>query len=404
MSPLNLAWKNVLRNRRRSLVTILIATVGCMSVLVASGFAFYTYDMLRDSSAREFGHITIGGKEYFTRDEETPMQFGIDDYQQLTARLMSDPRVRRVLPRVNLSGLISNGDKSVIFLGIGADLKAEAAVRGVFLQLVEGGFAGDDKTGLPAVVLGTDLARSLNAHPGTGLTLLATTTSGGINAIDVMVAGIVSTGWREVDKRLVFTDVESAQHLLLSERISTLSVILDDTDITPAVFEEIAPADPAHAYKPWWEQAFYYHSVRGLYDRVFGLLGLIIATLVLFSVANTLAMAVVERTREIGTLRALGALPSEVVAQFVREGALIGAVGAVAGSLLAGAVVLALPHMGLEMPPPPGRSVGYPLLVIATVPLYLVTDAAIIALCATAAWFVSRKAANKPIVEALGHV
>jgi len=191
---------------------------------------------------------------------------------------------------------------------------------------------------------------------------------------------------------------------LLSERISTLSVILDDTDITPAVFEEIAPADPAHAYKPWWEQAFYYHSVRGLYDRVFGLLGLIIATLVLFSVANTLAMAVVERTREIGTLRALGALPSEVVAQFVREGALIGAVGAVAGSLLAGAVVLALPHMGLEMPPPPGRSVGYPLLVIATVPLYLVTDAAIIALCATAAWFVSRKAANKPIVEALGHV
>jgi len=125
---------------------------------------------------------------------------------------------------------------------------------------------------------------------------------------------------------------------------------------------------------------------------------------VFFSVANTLAMAVVERTREIGTLRALGALPEEIVGQFLREGALIGSIGAVLGTLLAGVVVVALPHLGLMMPPPPGRSVGYPLLVNASLPLYVFTDAAIIGLCAVAAWFVSRKAAKKPIVEALSHV
>lgn len=403
INDFRLAWRNVLRNRRRSLTTILIATVGCMSVLVASGFALYTYQMLRDSSAREFGYITIGGRDYFTRDEETPMQYGIDGYQQLVARLKADPRVRRVLPRISLSGLISNGDKSVIFLGIGADVEAEAAVRGQFMKLTEGSFAAPAGA-LPAVLLGTDLAKSLNARPGTGLTLLATTTSGGINAVDVMVTGIVATGWREVDKRLVYTPVATAQHLLMSDRVSTLSVYLDSLDATPAVLGELAAADPGHAYKPWWEQAFYYDSVRGLYNRLFGLLGFIIAMLVLFSVANTLAMAVVERTREIGTLRALGALPGEIVAQFLREGALIGATGALLGSLLAGIVVLALPHAGLQMPPPPGRSVGYPLLVIATLPLYLVTNAGIISLCAAAAWFVSRKAARKPIVEALAHV
>lgn len=404
MNPLLLALKNVLRNRRRSLVTILIATVGCTAILVASGFALYTYESLRDGAAREFGHLTIAQKDYFTHDEETPMQYGLADYRELTAKLESDPRVQRVLPRVNLSGLISNGDKSVIFLGIGADIEAEAVVRGPFLELKEGSFGSDDKSGLPPVQLGTDLARSLNAHPGTGLTLLATTTSGGINAVDVVVTGIVATGWREIDKRLVHTDVATAQHLLMSDRISTLSVYLDSTDVTPAVFEEMAPADPAHAYKPWWEQAFYYHSVRGLYNRIFGLLGLIIAALVFFSVSNTLAMAVVERTREIGTLRALGALPNEIVAQFVREGALIGTVGAAVGTILAGIVVLALPYAGMEMPPPPGRSVGYPLLVNASWSLYLITDTAIVALCAMAAWFASRKAAKKPIVEALGHV
>ncbi len=403
MSTWLLAWRNVLRNRRRSLVTILIATVGCMSVLVASGFALYTYDMVRESSAGEFGHITVAGRDYFTRDEETPMQYGISDHRELTAALLKDASVKRILPRVSLSGLVSNGDKSVIFLGIGADVPGEAEVRGDILKLEAGSLTG--KPGdPPAVLLGVDLAKSLNAKPGTGLTLLATSTSGGINAVDVMVAGIVSTGWREVDKRLVYTDVGTAQHLLVSDRVSTLSVYLDSTDATPAALERLATADPAHAYQPWWEQAFFYHSVRGLYDRVFGLLGLIIGMLVFFSVVNTLAMAVVERTREIGTMRAMGAMPAEIVAQFLREGALIGAVGALLGTLLAAGIVLAAPHTGVQMPPPPGRSVGYPLLVIATLPLYLITNTGIISLCAAAAWFASRKAARKPIVEALAHV
>jgi len=405
MNALLLAWRNVLRNRRRSLVTILITAVGCMSVLVASGFAAYTYEMVRDGAAREFGHLTIAQKDYFERDEDTPMQYGMADYPSLRDELAQNPHVRRLLPRIALSGLISNGDKSVIFLGNGADVAAEAEIRDQFLELKEGSFAappGQDS--LPAVLLGTDLARSLGARPGAGLTLLAATTSGSINAIDVRVSGIVATGWRDVDKRLVYMNVATAQHLLMTDRISTLAVYLDSTDATPAMQAALAKADPGHSYRPWWEQAFYYHAVRALYDRIFGLLGLIIAVLVFFSVSNTLAMAVVERTREIGTLRALGALPEEIVGQFLREGALIGAIGAVIGMLLAGAVTLAMPHLGLMMPPPPGRSVGYPLLVDASLPVYLVVDAVIIILCAAAAWLVSRRAANKPIVEALSHV
>ena len=398
-----LAWRNVLRNRRRSMVTMLIATVGCMSILVASGFALSTYDALEDGAAREFGHLTVASADYFDRDEETPMQYGMDGWQALVTHIRADPQVRAVLPRLTLSGLISNGDKSVIFLGIGADIAGEAEARGQFLMLQEGSLTGNDGP-LPGVLLGTDLARSLNARPGTGLTLLATTTAGGINAVDVMVSGIVSTGWREVDKRLVYAPLDAAQRLLMTERVSTLSVYLDRLDATGAAGQRLSTADSGHTYKPWWEQAFYYHSVRALYNRIFGLLGVIIGLLVFFSVANTLAMAVVERTREIGTLRALGTLPGEVVGQFLREGIWIGVVGAVLGTLLAGAIVLALPHAGLEMPPPPGRSVGYPLLVSASLPLYLITNALIVALCAVAAWFASRKAAKKPIVEALAHV
>ncbi|MDR1888679.1 MAG: FtsX-like permease family protein [Zoogloeaceae bacterium] len=403
MKQLLLAWKNILRNRRRSLVTILIAAIGCAAILVASGFALYTYSMLSDNAAREYGHITLAHKDFFEREEEMPMQFGIADYPALMARLAAHDEVAHLLPRVAFSGLISNGDKSLIFLGTGAKMLEESAVRGSFFRLM----AGDIKSADAAteyVLVGVDLAKSLGVGPGASLTLLATTTEGSINAVDVEVSGIVSTGWAELDRRLVYTDVVLAQHLLKTDRISTLSVYLKQLEDVDALLPRLAAAEPALTLRAWWQQAFYYLSVKSLYNRIFGLLGLIIAALVLFSVINTLAMAVVERTREIGTLRALGAYPGEIVAQFAREGFLIGATGVMLGNLLAGVIVLGLPYVALEMPPPPGRSEGYPLLVSASWPLYAATDILIILLCVGAAWVVSRKAVHKSIVEALGHV
>ena len=405
MKAIKLAWRNVLRNRRRSFVTILIAALGTASMLVAGGFALYTYDSLREGAARDFGHLTIAHKEYFDKDGEIPMQFGLTEHESMVQTLEKDPRVRRVLPRLELSGLVSNGDKSMIFMGIGADIEAEAAMRGPFLQLLAGKLAaGDRSDGPPLVLLGAELAKSLGAKPGSGLTLLTTTTSGSMNAMDVEVVGVMSTGWREVDKRLVYLGIKTAQKLLVTDKASTLAVFLDNTGSTPAMLAELQARDKAHAFKPWWEQAFYYISVRDLYNRIFGLLGIIIAALVFFSVANTLTMAVVERTREIGTLRALGALPKEVVGEFVREGTLIGGLGTLIGVVVAATVTVALLVLDIQMPPPPGRSVGYPLQVHADPTLYAIAVGLVIALCATAAWFASRKAANKPIVEALGHV
>lgn len=398
------AWRNVLRNRRRSLATVIIAALGAAAVMISGGFALYTYDSLREGSAREFGHFTVAHRDFFQRDEETPLQYGLADYPALQAALEKDERVSRVLARLNFSGLISNGDKTAVFMGLGADARGEGAARGVFLKLTEGALFSGDESGAPRVLLGTALAKSLNARPGSGLTLLSATVDGSMNAVDVAVAGIVSTGWPEIDKRLVYVPLPAVQKLLLTDKVSSLAVYLDDTAAMPAALAEWRARDDRHEFKPWWEQAFYYASVRALYNRIFGLLGIIIAVLVFFSVANTLSMAVVERTREIGTLRALGALPGEIVGGFAREGALIGALGVVVGMALAGLTSVALLGLDIQMPPPPGRSEGYPLKVYAEPAIYAATALIIVILCVTAACFVSRKAARTPIVEALGHV
>lgn len=399
------AWHNVLRNRRRAGVTILITALGCISMLVASGFAIYTYDQLEEGAAAEYGHITVTTKA-FSGYEEEPLQHGLENYAAFIQQLSLNKEINTLLPKVELSGLISNGNKSVPFMGNGVDILAEKKVLKEILAVEQQEIIqAKQQHGDYFVLLGVALARTLNAQKGTELTLLATTSSGSMNAIDVVVAGTISTGWDDVDQRLVYMDVGLAQKLLLSDKLSSLSLYLNHTQNTQAVLDQLTAQYPQHRFTPWWEQAFYYQSVKELYNRLFGLLGIIIACLVYFSVSNTLAMSVVERTREMGTLRALGTLPREIMGQFVREGIIIGGLAAFIGIFVSGAIVIILPYLGLEMPPPPGRTVGYPLLVTASVPLYLITSICIITLCAIAAWFASYKAASKKsIVEALSHV
>ncbi len=403
MKWLLFAWKNVLRNRRRSLTAVLITAVGTAAVLVGGGFALFTYDALRELTARENGHVILAERDYFDGDEDVPMQHGLAGAQLLANELRALPGVRGVLPRVQFSGLISNGDKSSVFVGTGVIPDEEFHLRGWQISLVAGEIFAADAP-VPEIALGADLARMMKAAPGSSLTLLATTTEGNLNAVDVVVRGIVSVGVPEIDKRLVLTDLGAAQKLLLTNKVSTLSVYLGRTGDTDAFAARVRAEHPRLAVRTWLDMAFFYKAAKALYNRIFGMLGIIMLVIVLFALSNTLSMAVVERTREIGTLRAIGTLPAEIVRNFVLEGVAIAGVGALVGMLLAGAVTLSLSFAGLQMPPPPGRSSGYPLLVNFSGTLYAATGLAVIAVSAAAAYLVSRNAARKPITEALAHV
>ncbi len=403
MKWLLFAFKNVLRNRRRALMALAITAVGTAAVLVGSGFALFTYDALREVSSRDTGHVVVAQRDYFDGDEDMPMQNGLADATAQADKLRALPGVRAVLPRIQFSGLISNGDKSAIFIGAGVTPLTDFQMRGVQTGFVAGEPFAAGATA-PEVVIGKELAKLMKAKVGSGLTLLATTTEGNLNAVDVTVSGIVSVGVPDIDRRLVYTDIAAVQRLLLTDKVSTLSIYLRDKEGTDALAASLAAANPQLAVRTWLDLALFYQSVKALYNRIFGMLGLIMLVIVLFAMTNTLGMAVAERTREIGTLRAIGTHPGELVRVFLLEGVVIGAGGALAGMLFAGATRFALLYAGLQMPPPPGRSTGYPLLVNFSAPLYLAVGVAVIAVSALAAYMASRKAAQRPITEALAHV
>jgi len=399
---LKFAWLNTLRNRRRSGVTVGIAALGTAAILMAGGFALFTYQGLAQISARTTGHLIVAKPAQFQKDEDTPLQYGLDDVAAIRTKLLADPDVRHVLPRVEFTGLVSNGDKSTVMMAAGIDPDAEFAVKGPFLKVTGGDVLQGNERG--KVMLGEGLARSLKATPGSGLTLLASTTEGALNALDVTVQGVFSTGIPELDKRLVYTDVATAQKLIVTSRVSSLGVFLRSMEATGPARARIAAAMPQLAVQTWLDQATFYKSVKELYNRIFGALGLIIGVIVVFVVTNAMAMAIIERTREIGTLRALGTLPGQLTRSFALEGMVLGGAGSLVGALLALAVSTALLLFPVEMPPPPGRSNGYPLQVVMDPMLYAATLVAMVALSMLASAWVARRTVGKPIVDALAHV
>lgn len=398
------AWKNFLRNRRRSLTTSGITAVGVCGILFFGGFALFTYESLQEFSARQQGHVIVAHKDYFEKEEETPLALGLKDWRELQDNMRQDPEVRSVLPRIQLTGLITNGDKSTVFIGEGVDPHYEFQITASAIEVIQGEVLNPNADDVAQVMLGQGLAKSLKAEVGSSLTLLSTTVNGALNAIDVQVAGTFGSGIPEMDKRKIIIALNSAQELLLSDSVSTLSVYLDNTSASDAYQQVVNQRFPQLSTKTWYDLAFFYHKVRDLYDAIFSVMGMVMVIVVLLSVANTMAMAVHERTREIGTLAALGTLPRQMLANFMLEAAFIGILGSLLGVIIVGGITIYLQYNDVMMPPPPGMTQGYPLRVSFSAAMYAQTTGLMILITIAGAFFSARKGVNKSIVQALSHV
>ncbi|MCW8330237.1 ABC transporter permease [Photobacterium sp. SDRW27] len=411
---LKLAWLNLLRNGRRSLLSVMIIAIAIFALTSAGGFGLYTYESLEESTARETGHITLSQPGYFEKDEEMPLSNGLSHTRAMINVLMKNDDVRAVQPRVYFSGLISNGSKSTIFTGTGVNDR-EFDLKGPFLGMREGKTLSDITSSRydplePEVMLGADLARNMDVEVGDWITLLVTTSDGALNAVDFKVHGTYSTGVPELDKRQLYIQIQSAQELLASDKVSTLSVFLYSTDQTEALLSVIdsqlmaMDSEQLIELTPWQDRAFFYTSVKSLYNRIFGIMGAVMGLVVFVSLFNTMTMSVTERTREIGTLSALGSYPREIVGGFMLESGLLAVIGSVIGGLMTLATTLLLMVVEINMPPPPGHAEGYPIHVYFSLPLVTYATGSVLIICLLAAYFSARKGTNRSITEALSYV
>lgn len=156
--------------------------------------------------------------------------------------------------------------------------------------------------------------------------------------------------------------------------------------------------------KTWSELAPFYHAVVRMYNGMFGVVKVIIAILVLFSIANTMTMSVFERVKEIGTLRAIGTKKSGILMLFLWEGFLIGIIGAVLG-IIAGILVAQGINLcgGIYIPPPPAMNRGYQALILIVPGVLLYAFLSTVIISTISSFYPALRATRLSIVESLGH-
>jgi len=408
---MRLALRNIMRNKRRSLVTLLAIAVGFAAISLFRGYTSNMYSGLKTMAIRGegLGHLTIfkaGWLEKGKLDPEKYM-FSKSEIEKISKLVADEKGVVLATPQINLSGIVSNGTVSAIFIAQGVVPRDDRTIKGAWAAFrpIKGEALNEKKQ--YGVEMSQDLARFLNLAPGKDGVVMAPTLGGQMNALDINVSGVYDTGSDATNDKYMRLSFNFAQSLLDTEKADRIVVLLEDTEKTgmmrKLLLARLTGAGIACEIKTWNELSLFYSKVRGMIDMMFLFIFCIVLVIVVMSTVNTMGMAVLERTREIGTLRALGLKRRGISMLFAMEGGLLGLLGSLIGAVLHACVWAAIRTIGPTYTPP-GVSTPVPLTVDFVPQALVLLSICLIILSLIAAIMPAKRAARQNIVNALGHV
>jgi putative ABC transport system permease protein len=360
-----IAARNVIRHRRHTLLAFVAIVFGISGLLIALGFTQWGYTALRESFIRtQFGHIRITAKGYFDQGQVPVGKYLLPNTLQNADAIRTDPRIKSIFPRLSFTGLLSRGEKTVGFLGTGVDSKAEREA-GMGFETT----AGDTgKALVDGIEVGQGLASYLELKVGDRLTLTSNTRGGGVNAVELPVASIFSTGNRNYDDYNVRIPIEQARRLLRVQGVHNWVIMLHETEQTKNVQRDLEKHLPASQFDRviWSTHAEYVTKMADLYDGFTAFMKAVVAIIIVLGIGNTLSMAVMERTGEIGTMLAMGADRRRILRNFIFEGISLALIGGLVGIIVAMLLAFIITAIGFQMPPPPGMSKDWTVEIHAT--------------------------------------
>jgi putative ABC transport system permease protein len=358
------AFLNLFRHKRRSFSTIAAIILGGVAIFLYGGLIDYSFWILKEQTIRtNIGHIQIYNQAYF--DTSNKNKSLIDNYRTLKADILSHPELARDISTISgqleFTGVLSQyeNETSSYFSALGVE-PLPALKLGSFDKLVSGSDLSRVKK--DEITLGSGLANTLNARYGDWLDALVVNTKGGQGALSLRVRGVFTSGIKDYDDVAMKIPLDTAQHIMGTDGVSKVLILLKDEEV--AAFSDrlrkfIADKKLPLIVKDWKDASLFYQQVEGLLSGIYFFIKLIVALIVIFMISNAMTMNIVERTREITTLRAIGLKPYHVTRLFLLEGIFIGVIGA-AGSLAVGyGIASAINLYGIAMPPSPGQSEGY---------------------------------------------
>lgn len=466
MKTLSLALRNLLRNRRRSLTTLLAMIIGLVTILVFGGYSRNVIFAMQTGYVQLHGHLQIQRKDFFLYGSGNPAAYGIANYQTIIDTIKNDPVLAPMLtvvtPKLSLGGIAGNFaagvSKNVVASGIVPEQQNHMRLWDDYGSASYTPKIALEGTPQDAVVIGTGVARLLQlcaplkvascsqaaaqpaaasassapavpddiaalssleqsaATPGeqTRIEMLAATLHGAPNVASLNVQKAENWGLKEFDDSYLVMHLAQAQKLIFggdTPQVSAIQIQLQHSAQMPAAqvrLEQILAtsfqATPLEVLDYQTLAPIYGQTIQ-FFDSVFGFIATLIGVIVLFTVGNTMSMAVVERTTEIGTLRAIGQRRGGIRRLFVFEGSLLGLIGATLGVLCALLIAYLINHAGLTWTPP-GYVYAYPLKVRIWGDLGLIFGSAsgLVLVAIISAWWPANRASKMLIVDALRHV
>lgn len=400
----SIALRNVLRQRRRAAFALVIIVGGVVSLMMAGGFIDWVLVSMRETSIRsQLGHLQVVRQGYFEKGVADPYAYLLPRGSDALTKLREIPGVATVTPRLALNGLVSLGDATLSFVADGVAPEGEVELSRWVRIMAGENLAETDPKG---AIMGEGLAANLGAKVGDSVVLLVNTATGGVNAIEVRIRGLFRTTVKAYDDSALRIPLDSARQLMRISGATSWVALLDETDQTDLIaknFEETLAGSNFEVH-PWHQLADFYNKTVVLFSQQVGVVKLLIGCIIVLSISNTLSMAVMERTGEIGTVMAIGGRRASVLKTFLLEGLVLGILGGGIG-IAVGTILSQLVEFlgGIPMPPAPGMSDRFFAQINVTPRIAI--DAFMLATITTllASIFPAWKASSMNIVDALRH-
>ncbi len=346
-----IALRNIFRNKRRSVLTGLSIAVAVMIAVYLWSLIVGIMDDMFDNMIRlTSGHVRILNTNYVKRERMLPLEANIKDYTAVEKVAQANPNVTLAVGRIKFGVLLEHKGKNKPVFGTGIVPGTESRISHLDQKMVEGRMI---QAGREEINIGRILARELGLKLGDTLTVVTQTAYGSITAMNLKIVGLFSFGVQSIDKTTFYLPLDKAQQLLdLDNSVTEIFVYIKDMNMAPEAAKAIK-ADLDRAYqgkyttKAWQDQEVLYFWMT-VTRNAYGGLYFLVLFLASFTILNTMFMSVLERTREIGMMKALGMKDRQVMGVIILEAMLIGGIASFIGALWGSGVAYYLATEGID--------------------------------------------------------
>lgn len=334
-SFLRIALRNVLRNRRRSLITLSAVFLALGVMVGVRGFLNGLQATIRESVVfGQTGALQVHRKGFLKAVTASPLELDLPATDAFLAAIRAVPGVTAAAARIAFGGMANANDTTSFALFTAIDPRREPDVCPRRMETIS---SGKPLSEAPrgAGLLTPELAGSLGVKLGDKVTLLAGDKDGVLNALELDFVGVYGqSGLPLPDKKLGFVPLALAQEILrMPGRATEIAVAVARIDDVEAVKPRLqAAVGPDYEVSSWHDVAAFVDEAIAAQNTTLNILAGIFLFVALLGIANTMLMSVFERTREIGTMMAVGVRRRQILGLFLLEAALLGLMGGALGA------------------------------------------------------------------------